>query len=415
VARAAAGGAARRVGRGPASGDDPGRRRGAARPAARAHPRPPGPRRPRRDRRGARTESAREQVAAGLDRLTPEQHATFLEVNARYRERHGFPLVICAREHDTASLLAHAAGRLDGDPAQEEERALAEIAKIARLRLEDLVSDAPAHAAHISYGKLQVPVHRVHPEHGVLAFEVDLEVLGRDFLPAYTEGDNAMVVATDTMKNVILRRAVEYDGASLEGYADFLGRAFLDAYPVMAGVRVALRELPFDALTSRLHRGRAGHHALVDLELERGEDGLEVAGHRCALAGLELLKTTGSAFTRFARDADTTLPERADRPLLVHLDVAWTYADPAEAVRAPVPPRRSARRSRRRSTASSASRSSTSCTRWARTSSRGSRRWPPSSSSREPHPRPGRRGPGRPEGLHRAVPAYGLITLLLER
>jgi urate oxidase len=281
-------------------------------------------------------ESAREQVAAGLDRLTPEQHAAFLDVNARYRERHGFPLVICAREHDTASLLAHAASRLEGDPAAEEDRALAEIAKIARLRLEDLVSDPGAHAAHITYGKLQVPVHRVHPEHGLLAFEADLEVLGRDFLPAYTEGDNSMVVATDTMKNVILRRAVEYDGASLEGYADFLGRAFLDAYPIMAGVRVALRELPFEALTTRLHRGREGDHALVDLELERGEDGLSIAAHRCGLAGLALLKTTGSAFTRFARDDDTTLPERADRPLLVHLDVFWTYADGTEAVRAPI-------------------------------------------------------------------------------
>ncbi len=282
-------------------------------------------------------ESTREQVAAGLDRLTPAQHAAFLDVNARYRERHGFPLVICAREHDTTSLLAHAARRLDADPAGEEERALAEIAKIARLRLEDLVSDPPAHPAHISYGKLQVPVHRVHPEHGVLAFEADLEVLGRDFLPAYTEGDNSMVVATDTMKNVILRRAVEYDGASLEGYADFLGRAFLDAYPIMAGVRVGLRELPFEALTGKLLRGREGHHAVVDLELERGEDGLEVAAHRCGVVDLVLLKTTGSAFTRFARDDDTTLPERADRPLLIHLDVFWTYADPDEAVRAPVP------------------------------------------------------------------------------
>ncbi len=282
-------------------------------------------------------ESTREQAAAGLDRLTPEQHAAFLEVNARYRERHGFPLVICAREHDTASLLAHAAGRLAGDPAEEEQRALAEIAKIARLRLEDLVSEPPAHPAHISYGKLQVPVHRVHPEHGLLAFEVDLEVLGRDFLPAYTEGDNAMVVATDTMKNVILRRAVEYDGASLEGYADFLARAFLDAYPVMAGVRIALRELPFDAVSDRLFRGREGFHAVVDLELEREEDGVAVAGHRCGLVDLELLKTTGSAFTRFARDDDTTLPDRADRPLLIHLDVFWTYADPAEAVLAPVP------------------------------------------------------------------------------
>jgi urate oxidase / 2-oxo-4-hydroxy-4-carboxy-5-ureidoimidazoline decarboxylase len=48
--------------------------------------------------------------------------------------------------------------------------------------------------------------------------------------------------------------------------------------------------------------------------------------------GMRLLKTTGSAFTRFARDDATTLPERADRPLFVHLDVHWRYADPADAL-----------------------------------------------------------------------------------
>ena len=52
------------------------------------------------------------------------------------------------------------------------------------------------------------------------------------------------------------------------------------------------------------------------------------AGH----VGLRLLKTTGSAFTRFARDDTTTLPERGDRPLYIHLDVHWRYGDPADAL-----------------------------------------------------------------------------------
>jgi urate oxidase len=48
--------------------------------------------------------------------------------------------------------------------------------------------------------------------------------------------------------------------------------------------------------------------------------------------GLRLLKTTGSAFTRFARDDATTLPERSDRPLYIFLDVHWRYTDPDDAV-----------------------------------------------------------------------------------
>jgi 2-oxo-4-hydroxy-4-carboxy-5-ureidoimidazoline decarboxylase len=82
-------------------------------------------------------DSAREQAAAGLDRLTPEEYERFTRTNAAYRERHGFPFVICAREHDKASILAAAAERLDHDTDTEVDVALGEIAKIARLRLED--------------------------------------------------------------------------------------------------------------------------------------------------------------------------------------------------------------------------------------------------------------------------------------
>ena len=51
---------------------------------------------------------------------------------------------------------------------------------------------------------------------------------------------------------------------------------------------------------------------------------------RSGLHGIHLLKVTGSAFTRFVRDANTTLPDRGDRPLFIHMDVSWQYADPAD-------------------------------------------------------------------------------------
>jgi 2-oxo-4-hydroxy-4-carboxy-5-ureidoimidazoline decarboxylase len=86
-------------------------------------------------------ESTREQAAAGLDRLTPEQHARVLALTAAYRERFGFPFVVCAREHTADSIIAAAEARLAHDPDDEERTALAEIAKIAALRLDDLVAD----------------------------------------------------------------------------------------------------------------------------------------------------------------------------------------------------------------------------------------------------------------------------------
>ena len=62
-----------------------------------------------------------------------------------------------------------------------------------------------------------------------------------------------------------------------------------------------------------------------------------------------LLKTSGSAFTHFARDEYTTLPERGDRPLFVRIDADWLYADPGRPVdstRGARPPRAHVRRLR---------------------------------------------------------------------
>jgi urate oxidase len=182
--------------------------------------------------------------------------------------------------------------------------------------------------ARISYGKLSVPVQLVRGDR-VLACDVSMEVLGQGFLPAYTEGDNRSIVATDTMKNVILRRAHEYEGSTLEGLLDELGRGFLATYPEMEGLRLWADRQPWVAETGRVFRRVDGDHAVATIELAQGGG---LVSHEAGWVGLRLLKTTGSAFTRFARDADTTLPERADRPLFVHLDVRWRYGDPADAV-----------------------------------------------------------------------------------
>jgi urate oxidase/2-oxo-4-hydroxy-4-carboxy-5-ureidoimidazoline decarboxylase len=183
----------------------------------------------------------------------------------------------------------------------------------------------------ITYGKLEVPVHLVRGDR-LLAADVSMEVLGQGFLPAYTDGDNTNVVATDTMKNVILRRAHEYEGETLEGLLDELGRAFLSTYPEMEGLRLWARRQPWVAETGRVFRRVDGDHAVASLELGQAGGSIDVVSQSSGHVGLRLLKTTGSAFTKFARDDDTTLPERLDRPLFVHLDVHWSYGDPHDAV-----------------------------------------------------------------------------------
>jgi OHCU decarboxylase len=92
-------------------------------------------------REGRLTAASRgEQAAAGLHRLSAEELARFEAANSAYRARFGFPFVICAREHDQASILAALERRAANDRAAEIATALGEIAKIARLRLEDAVT-----------------------------------------------------------------------------------------------------------------------------------------------------------------------------------------------------------------------------------------------------------------------------------
>jgi urate oxidase len=169
----------------------------------------------------------------------------------------------------------------------------------------------------ISYGKLRVPVHRIDGD-DVLACEVSVEVLGENFLPAYTEGDNANVVATDTMKNFILRESLSYDGSGLEGLLIHLGERFIGTYPVMEAVRMTAKELRFDRLGTRVYSRSTDDYGVATVE----PDGTVRGGRH----GMMLLKTRGSAFTAFARDEYTTLPERGDRPLLIRLDADWTYS-----------------------------------------------------------------------------------------
>ena len=84
--------------------------------------------------------SAAEQAGAGLGALTPAEVARFDADNGAYRERFGFPFVICARENTKASILDALARRRNNERSAEIATALAEIAKIAKLRIEDAIN-----------------------------------------------------------------------------------------------------------------------------------------------------------------------------------------------------------------------------------------------------------------------------------
>ncbi len=86
-------------------------------------------------------ESSGEQASAGIDQCTPEEFARFQDMNGRYKARFDFPFVMAVRGSNRHAILAAFAERLQNSASEEFARALAEIHKIARLRLDALQAE----------------------------------------------------------------------------------------------------------------------------------------------------------------------------------------------------------------------------------------------------------------------------------
>ncbi|EKV28673.1 5-Hydroxyisourate Hydrolase (HIUase) [Caenispirillum salinarum AK4] len=117
--------------------------------------------------------STGEQASAGLDTLTPEEMERFTELNTAYSMRFGFPFIMAVKGADKARILAGFEGRLGNARTDEMQRALAEVGKIAWLRLLDRVAPAPTgklttHVLDTAAGRpangLPVTLHRLDGE-----------------------------------------------------------------------------------------------------------------------------------------------------------------------------------------------------------------------------------------------------------
>jgi urate oxidase len=85
-------------------------------------------------------DSTKEQSSAGLDMLTDEERLRFTQLNEAYKARFGFPFIMAVKGRTKAEILAAFEMRIAHDKEQEFATALAEIEKIALLRLKDTIS-----------------------------------------------------------------------------------------------------------------------------------------------------------------------------------------------------------------------------------------------------------------------------------
>lgn len=182
------------------------------------------------------------------------------------------------------------------------------------------------------YGKGDVIAYRLNRDgktasgaSPVFGAKFTLLVYGDAFWPTYATGDNTGLIATDSMKNFVQREMLNYGGSDLEDCCRFLGTKFLGKYPQVEGVQVSAVEIPYEAIPgSSVAFAPAGpDRPTAQLEINREGIVDVVSGIR----GFKLLRLGGSAFRGFVRDEYTTLPDIANRPLHMWLDLEWLYVD----------------------------------------------------------------------------------------
>ena len=92
--------------------------------------------------------SRSEQAGAGLDQCTPEEFRRFQALNDAYKEKFAFPFILAVAGKTRHDILAAFEERMKNDRDTEFQTALAEIDKIARIRLEAMADSRNACGGH---------------------------------------------------------------------------------------------------------------------------------------------------------------------------------------------------------------------------------------------------------------------------
>ena len=179
------------------------------------------------------------------------------------------------------------------------------------------------------YGKSAIRLVKVIREpdrHAVRDLTVAISLEG-DFGAAHTDGDNANVVATDTMKNTVYALAPEHLTGAIEAFGRVLAEHFA-AIPQVERATIAIREHRWVPIPTELGPApdafmRVGDFARTATVSANRDGQLAIYA---GIDDLTVMKTAKSAFRGFPRDRSTTLPETDDRIMATRVSATWRYA-----------------------------------------------------------------------------------------
>lgn len=187
---------------------------------------------------------------------------------------------------------------------------------------------------HNTYGKGRVRVMRVHKDgdrQEVRELNVQAMLTG-DFGRAFTDHDNAQVVSTDTVKNVVNIVAREALNLDKEAFAQAVTQRFLEKYPQVESATVTALETKW----SRIEIGGQPHVHSFTLD-GNGKPFVEFSATRerssliSGVSDFSFLKSTESGWANYTKDPYTTIKETDDRICATAMEARWTWnAAPAD-------------------------------------------------------------------------------------
>ncbi|HUY82448.1 MAG TPA: urate oxidase [Acidobacteriaceae bacterium] len=181
------------------------------------------------------------------------------------------------------------------------------------------------------YGKARVRVMKVGRgagQHRVDEWTVEVWLTG-DFARCFLEGDNSVILPTDTMKNTVYSLARDSKATTIEGFAKELVAHFLATQTQIDGAGARIRSVGWEPIETAAGKQRAAflqtgpEVATATVTQKRGK-AAQVAG---GMDGVTILKTEKSGFSGFKRDRLTTLKETEDRLLGTAMTTSWNYVE----------------------------------------------------------------------------------------
>jgi urate oxidase len=195
------------------------------------------------------------------------------------------------------------------------------------------MSDVTVSLGANKYGKAENRVVRVIRDtarHEIIDLNVTSQLRGAALVDSYLQGDNALVVATDTQKNTIFAFAKEHGIPSPEEFLLTLSKHFVGEFDWIEGGLWQAEQYAWERI---LVDGAPHDHSFVRSGPGTRLAAVQVVDGQTHVTGgvkdLVVLKSTGSAFAGFPRDKYTTLVETDDRVMATSVTGRWRFAPEA--------------------------------------------------------------------------------------